>query len=94
MAGDPVARIRAFAAEAVLPARLPAGAGCLIAVGWATVETESSLSGCNSSGFMDFDSVQLVRPQFDALNTWLARELSLRRVQASDRRRSQASAGS
>jgi hypothetical protein len=42
--GDGAAeRIRAFATEAVSAARLPDGAGRLIAVGWATVETDRAI---------------------------------------------------
>jgi len=42
--GDTAAeRIRAFAADAVSAARLPDGAGRLIAVGWATVETDRAV---------------------------------------------------
>jgi hypothetical protein len=42
--GDAAAeRIRAFAADAVSAARLPDGAGRLIAVGWATVETDRAV---------------------------------------------------
>ena len=40
MGQDAADRIRAFAAEAVSETRLPAGAGRLVAIGWATVETE------------------------------------------------------
>ena len=36
-------RIRAFATEAVSPARLPVGARRLVAVGWATVETDRAI---------------------------------------------------
>jgi hypothetical protein len=36
-------RIRAFAAAAVSEARLPAGAGRLVAVGWATVDTDRAI---------------------------------------------------
>ena len=43
MADDAADRIRAFAAEAVSAARLPAGAGRLVAVGWATVETDRAI---------------------------------------------------
>jgi len=42
--GDGAAeRIRAFAADAVSAARLPDGAGRLVAVGWATVETDRAV---------------------------------------------------
>ena len=42
--GDGAAeRIRAFAADAVSTARLPHGAGRLVAVGWATVETDRAV---------------------------------------------------
>jgi hypothetical protein len=42
--GDAAAeRIRAFAADAVSAARLPDGAGRLVAVGWATVETDRAV---------------------------------------------------
>jgi hypothetical protein len=42
--GDTAAeRIRAFAADAVSAARLPDGAGRLVAVGWATVETDRAV---------------------------------------------------
>jgi hypothetical protein len=37
-------RIRAFAAEALSEARLPARAGRLLAVGWATVETDRAVA--------------------------------------------------
>ena len=40
---DAAERIRAFAAEALSPARLPDGAGRLVAVGWATVEAERAV---------------------------------------------------
>ena len=43
MGRDAAERIRAFAGEAVSGARLPARAGRLVAVGWATVETERAI---------------------------------------------------
>jgi hypothetical protein len=43
MRPGPADRIRAFAAEALSDARLPSGAGRLIAVGWGTVETERAI---------------------------------------------------
>ena len=43
MADGAADRIRAFATEAVSAARLPDGAGRLVAVGWATVETDRAI---------------------------------------------------
>ena len=43
MADGAAERIRAFATEAVTAARVPDGAGRLVAVGWATVETERAI---------------------------------------------------
>ena len=43
MAAGVADRIRVFAADAVSPARLPDGAGRLVAVGWATVEIERAV---------------------------------------------------
>ncbi|MFL5673431.1 MAG: hypothetical protein ACJ779_00340 [Chloroflexota bacterium] len=42
-------RIRAFAADAIGGPRLPAGAGRLVAVGWATVETERAVHELGSA---------------------------------------------
>jgi hypothetical protein len=58
MRDDAATRIRAFAASSVAPARLPVGAGRLVAVGWATVETERAVAelaaglGTDASAFV------------------------------------------
>ena len=60
MGRDAAERIRAFAAEAVSGARLPARAGRLVAVGWATVETDRAIVELATA--LGVSHVDLVRP--------------------------------